>query len=319
MPLARMLASTLDWALCAALYRVQKRHRLTEASAAALENYVSLCEPMTRDEYLAGPEVGAGLEEAGNHWRWPSPVRTVYAENDRACVKLFPCARGWSAPTVIMLHSLMSASDRGYAQWAARFNERGWNACFVHLPFHYSRVPAGFRNGELAITADLVRTGEGLRQGVCEVRQLLGLLRARGGREFGVCALSYGGWIGALLASVEELSFVALLEPIVDVEHAIWKSPAGLALRRELVVRGIRHEVIARHSHLTSPLHAPTKCAPENILLVAGEYDRIAPAESLEKLRDVWAGAQMIRVRQGHFGYGMLRATWGWLEGRGVV
>ena len=65
------------------------------------------------------------------------------------------------APTVLMLHALASASDKGYRLWARRFNAAGWNACFVHLPYHYSRVPPGYHNGELAITPDLVRTAQG--------------------------------------------------------------------------------------------------------------------------------------------------------------
>jgi len=84
------------------------------------------------------------------------------------------------APTVLMLHALASTSDKGYRVWAGRFNAAGWNACFVHLPYHYSRVPPGCQNGELAITPDLVRTGQGLRQGVTEMRQLMAWLRGRG-------------------------------------------------------------------------------------------------------------------------------------------
>ncbi len=72
-----------------------------------------------------------------------------------------------------MLHALMSASDAGYRQWARRFNSLGWNAAFVHLPFHYSRRPRGHLNGELCCTADLVLTGDTVRQAVVEIRQLL--------------------------------------------------------------------------------------------------------------------------------------------------
>src|SRR5207249_6957852 len=82
--------------------------------------------------------------------------------------------------------SLMSASSTGYYRWAERFNKFGWNACFIHLPYHFSRVPTGYRNGELAITPDLIRNAEGLRQGVIELRQLMDALRAQGCCEFGV-------------------------------------------------------------------------------------------------------------------------------------
>ena len=145
----------------------------------------------------------------------------------------FSCADGPTAPTLLILHALLSATHIGYRRLAGHFNALGWNACFVHLPYHYSRVPRGYWNGELAITPDLIRNAEGLRQGVIEVRQLISALRGRGSRDFGILGTSYGAWIGALLACVEsELRFVALMAPIVNVEHASWESPASIFMRR---------------------------------------------------------------------------------------
>ncbi len=73
---------------------------------------------------------------------WQSPYPSGFAANDRARVDFFPATRHWpAAPTVFILHALMSASDLGYRMWARAFGRRGWNACFVHLPYHYSRRP----------------------------------------------------------------------------------------------------------------------------------------------------------------------------------
>jgi hypothetical protein len=214
----------------------------------------------------------------------------------------------------------MSASDRGYRRWAARFNAAGWNACFVHLPFHYLRTPRGHFNGELAITADLVRNAQALRQGVAELRQLMTWLRARDCREFGLWASSYGGWIGALLASVEsDFRFVALMEPIVDVEHAIWVAPTGAALRRELRVQCIEHGLIERHFHLTSPLHAQPLCGGERVVLAAGEYDTIARPDDIARLHALWHGSTLLTEPQGHFGYRLMPAAWSCLVERGWI
>src|SRR4029077_11935572 len=110
---------------------------------------------------------------------------------------------GWSAPTGIFLHALMSASDLGYRETARRFNQNGWNAIFPHLPFHYSRVQGGHFNGVLALTANLPRHAETLRQAVKEMRRVTGYWRDLGCRRFGIIGTSYGGWIGALLSFVE--------------------------------------------------------------------------------------------------------------------
>lgn len=320
MKIANLKAGFLDALMCAGMYAIQRRHRLNASSVAELERYVAECEPLTREQYFAAPPLDSKIEFLDSKLRWPSPIATAFPGNDHTHITLFPCSAGWSAPTVLMLHALMSASDAGYRRRAAMFNARGWNACFLHLPFHYSRRPPGRFNGELAITADLVRTAEGLRQAVSELRQLMALLRARGCREFGLWASSYGGWVGALLTFVErDFRFVGLMEPIVDVKHAIWLSPAGLSVRRELRARGITHDLIARHSHLTSPMHGEPLCGGDRIIFAAGEYDRIARLNDIARLHESWRGSELLRVPQGHFGYLMTPTMWERLVQRGLM
>jgi len=251
---------------------------------------------------------------------WRSPIQTAFAANNVACVELFRTdARKWErTPTVFLLHALMSTSSTGYHRWAEWFNELGWNACFVHLPYHFSRVPAGYWNGELAITPNLIRNAEALRQGVVELRQLRNALREHGCREFGVLATSYGGWIGALLATVEpDLRFVALMAPIVNVDHAIWQSPAARRIRHELIRANIEPSLVARHFPLSSPLHCVPRCDPARVLFVTGEFDSIAPAEQIAAIQRKWHGSELLRVRQGHFGHRMMRETITRLKARG--
>ena len=188
----------------------------------------------------------------------------------------------------------------------------------MHLPYHFSRVPIGYRNGELAITPDLIRNAEGLRQGVIELRQVMDALRAEGCHKFGMLATSYGGWIGALLTLVEsDFRFVALMSPIVNVEHAIWQSPASRRVRRELLQANIERTLVARHFHLSSPLHGQPVCDPARILFVTGEFDTIAPPAEIEAIHQTWRGSELLRVRQGHFGYRMMRETIARLRERG--
>ena len=315
MNLARITAGISDGAMCALMGALQRWHRLTPESRAIFERYVAEHAASSRDRYFICSEMLEADYCLELHRRtaitWFSPIVTRHGENNRVHVDYFAGPDGPAAPTVLFLHALMSASDFGYRRWAADFNARGWNACFIHLPYHYSRRPRGTRNGELAITSDCVRTAEGLRQGVSELRQLMALLRAHGCREFGLWATSYGGWIGALLASVErDFRFLALMAPIVDVTHAIWESPAARALRPELERHGLDRALLARHDPHISPLHAPPLDAAERALLIAGAYDRIAPAATIARLAEAWPGARLHTVPQGHFGYRMMRAAW---------
>src|ERR1700751_3198554 len=253
-------------------------------SPAELANYVARCKSLSRPEfYSKEPIKGLHIEPA--LLSWSSPIESGFSENDMFRAGVFLSSRGWSAPAVVFLHALMSASDFGYQRTARRFNQMGWNAVLVHLPFHYTRVPSGYANGALALTSELVRNAETIRQAVMEIRQLLELFRTKGADHFGLIATSYGGWIGSVLLSLEEdFEFAALLQPDVDIEEAIWKRPAALAIRSRLRRHLTRPGIPRPHAHLPSPFDQKPLVDPSRIHLLAGEIDQIVPVETLERL-----------------------------------
>jgi len=198
----------------------------------------------------------------------------------------------------------MSASSFGYQRIARRFNQMGWNAVLVHLPFHYTRAPTGYLNGALALSSELIRNAETIRQAVMETRQLLELLRTQGADRFGLIATSYGGWIGSLLLSLEEdFEFAALLQPVVDVEEAIWNSPAALAIRSRLRRHLIEPGISRQHAHLSCPFDQKPLVDPRRIHLLAGEFDQIVPVKTLQRFAEAWDAQNLEIVPQGHFGY----------------
>jgi len=308
----RLIEKTSAWAMdgtmCNMMNVLQWRRRADTCTREQLDRYLAACSPMSREEFFR-IQPAARLRQHSGVIEWDSPHPTGHRENDRARVKFYP-VRDPGAPTVLLLHALMSASDVGYRRVASWFNAHGWNVAFPHLPYHYSRKPRRSLNGELAITADLVRNAEGIRQGVVELRQLMVFLRARGSREFGVLGTSYGGWNAALLSFLEtDFRFVALVQPIVNVEKAVWENPGAAAMRRSLRARGHAPGNVARLEHLGSPLHGTPLCDHRRIVITAGLYDRVSPSEDLEVLSERWRGARLIRVAQGHFGYAALRET----------
>lgn len=160
-------AQVCDAAMCSMMNFLQWRLRGHAVTREDFEAYLMQCGPMTRQEFYFAPDpVDFSIE--GNIWRWRSPVASGFAENDFMRADCYPCAKGDSAPTMLIFHALMSASDIGYRRLAAHLNALGWNVFILHLPYHYTRKPRGYLNGELAITANLIRNGETLRQGVVE-------------------------------------------------------------------------------------------------------------------------------------------------------
>ena len=304
----RSAAFAMDSVMCAMMNTLQWRRRLS-CTREELATYLAACAPLSREEYFSLVPPLHPHEQ--DRWlQWETPFPSGFPANDRPRVRLYPCAQPKGAPTVLLLHALMSANDLGYRKVARWFNERGWNAAFPHLPFHYSRTPRGYLNGELAISANLIRNAENLRQGVSELRQLMAMLREKGCREFGLIGTSFGGWNGALLSFLEaDFRFLALIQPIVNVEHAIWENPGSRSMRRILRAQGIERGMSEHHAALTSPLHGTPSCGGDRVILTTGLYDTVSPPSEMRELHRRWKGSRLLEVRQGHFGHVALRET----------
>ena len=312
---SRHLAAALTDSFCCHLINIIN-WRLPDRtnSPAELSSYAARCRSLTRQQFYSKEPIN-GLHIEPTLLSWSSPLDSGFSENDIARARVFLSGQGWSAPTVFFLHALMSASDFGYQHIARRFNQMGWNAVLVHLPFHYTRVPSRYLNGALALTSELIRNAETIRQAVMEIRQLLELFRAQGADRFGLIATSYGGWIGAILLSLEQdFEFAALLQPLVDIEEAIWKSPAALAIRSRLRRHLIEPGVSRQHAHLSCPFDQKPLVDPSRICFVAGEFDRIVPVKTLQRLAETWDIPNLEIVPQGHFGYVAMNRVLRWLK-----
>jgi hypothetical protein len=293
-----------------AMNLVQARRPGGDPDLGATRRYLRHWDGATLAQRLRPPD-GAGFDLCAGRFEAPSPLPFGLAANDRVRLDIRLGPDGWRSPTMFLLHALMSVSDRGYRRWSQRLNERGWSAIFVHLPYHYDRCPPGVPSGAMAVTANLVRTVEGLRQATVELRLAMAALRARGCRRIGVWGQSYGALIGGLLAAVEpELHTAWLLEPILDLSHALWVSPATLAVRRQLRAAGITPELTSRGLQEICPSRRAPAMAPERILLLAGRFDRIAPAAVVRQVRDRWRGSHYADFCQGHIGYTLMPRAW---------
>jgi pimeloyl-ACP methyl ester carboxylesterase len=303
----RHTSSFTDTIVCTLLEAFQRRLPLNVCTPEQLESYLNSCGCLRRDQFFAVTTEIPAIRSQGTLLCWPTPVPSRYPENNRVWAKVFWAGNDrqrFRAPTVILLRALMSTGEFGYRRIAARFNARGWNAVLVELPYHSRRRPPGMPNGALALTADLPHNGETLRQAVIEVRELMAWFRAQGCPEFGLIGTSYGGWIGALVSFLEvDFRFITLLQPVTDIEHILWQSPAGSAVRRMLIQAGIKPGATSRHAHLTSPLHGRPLVPPDRVLIIGGAHDRITPPGVLQELVRRWGGVRYAEVNQGHFGY----------------
>ncbi|CAB4243625.1 conserved protein of unknown function [Methylacidimicrobium sp. AP8] len=316
--LHRRWARCVDEASFAWISLLQARHRPEPTFRQRLEAYVESWRGASLDQYYAlpsgcSPALSVAKRGNGLRIRFPSPLSPGPERRNRTAVFDFWLGpEGWSGPTMILAHGLMSVSDVGYRYWAGRLGALGWNAAFMHLPYHYARRPFGLFPGEMCVTADLVHTAETLRQGVLELRVFVRWLRAQGTRLVGGWGISYGGWVLAEAACVERVfDRLMLLEPIFRIEHAMWESPSGRGIRRTLERLGISAEAAAPHLRLVCPSLARPHLKPEEVLLLGGIYDRVVPLRLLEEFRDAWRGCHLYPFPQGHVGYRLMRESLG--------
>jgi pimeloyl-ACP methyl ester carboxylesterase len=287
---------------------MQARHRLPSDFRARWDVFTAeWAQRPVREFYDIPP--GITPPELPDHGRlhFPSPFPGDFPANNTAAFDFFPCGQGWSAPTMLLAHGLMSVSDIGYRLWARRLNARGWNAVFIHLPFHYSRRLPWHFHGELCVGGELLRTAAGIRQAVVECRLVLQQLARKGGKLFGGWGTSYGGWIMALLGCFEPLlQRLILVEPILNIENAIWRAPSSIMLRANLRRVGLTPEDTSGSLRLVCPVYQQPMMEGRHILMLAGQYDRVAPPEEIEDLARRWSGSRFACFPQGHVGYTLM-------------
>jgi len=301
-------ALTVDIASFGFVNLLQARHPLPPDFRSQWDRFTSDWAGRSLEEFYRVPDnfVPPELPDRGRLF-FPSPYPGDHELNNRAAFDFFPCRQGWSAPTMFLAHGLMSVSDFGYRLWARRLNARGWNAVFVHLPYHYSRRLPWHFHGELCVGGNLLRSAAGVRQSVVECRIVLQQLQRKGGRLFGGWGTSYGGWMMALLGCFEPLlQRLILVEPILQIDNAIWQSPSSISMRTALRRVGLGPEDTAGSMRLVCPAQQKPLLSPQHILMLAGQYDRIAPPEEIEELARLWGGAHFACFPQGHVGYTLM-------------
>jgi pimeloyl-ACP methyl ester carboxylesterase len=308
-PIKDLAAIAIDGVSFGLINVIQARGRAGTHTLEELHRYFSTWPSRAPEDLFAVPrsarlpELGEGN---GTH-RFPSPVPSDCPENNQAHVDIWLGPDGWSSPMMFLLHGHMSVSDVGYRLWAQKLNRLGWSAAFFHLPYHYGRRPRGVLSGELALSSNLIRVCEGIRQAVIELRLVIRALERRGVPHIGLWGTSYGGWVASILCLLERgIRTAWLLEPVADVEHVLFESPATLAIRWSLHRRGITRDEVRRYFRAVCPSYHRPAVDPARILLLAGVFDRVASPACIRRLHQCWKGSHYAEFRQGHVGYQLM-------------
>jgi dienelactone hydrolase len=120
--------------------------------------------------------------------RFTSPVRTPYPENDQVNARWFP-AKGRRA---IVLLPHWNSDAISYVSLCRMFNLMGIAVLRLTMPYHDIRMPAEIQRADYAVSADIGRTLNAVRQGVVDIRCCLDWLEQQGYDKLGIVGTSLG-------------------------------------------------------------------------------------------------------------------------------
>ena len=131
--------------------------------------------------------------------RFTSPVKTPYPENNLVNARWFP-ARGRRA-VVLLPH--WNADAVAYTGLCKVLNLLGVAVLRLSLPYHDIRMPAEIGRADYAVSANIGRTLDAVRQGVVDIRSCFDWLEQQGYPQLGLVGTSLGSCY-AFIASAHD-------------------------------------------------------------------------------------------------------------------
>jgi acetyl esterase/lipase len=221
-------------------------------------------------------------------WRRYASNRTAFAQH-------------WTHPdgprkTLLFVHGFVA--DRYWLNarmFALRWLYRaGYDILLPTLPFHGARRAwAEPFSGYGYFAHGLASLNESMLNAIHDLRVWLDYLEARGTPGVGVSGLSLGGYLSALLASVDgRLSYCIPNSPVVSpVDMARDWLPLRWLVHATMRRTGIGVEQLRQALALHSPLSYQPKLAPEKLLIIGGAGDRLTPPRLVRLLHAHWQGS----------------------------
>jgi pimeloyl-ACP methyl ester carboxylesterase len=179
--------------------------------------------------------------------------------------------------------------------------ELGMNVVMPVLPAHGPRR-TGPISGERTLSGDVMDSLHAGEQAIWDLRRLVSWLRrSEGAPAVGAIGHSLGGYVVALLASLEkDLDCAVAGNPAVDPAHLFWTNAPAI-VTHSLSAEGIRKKTLEELLRPVSPLAMTPLVPPERRAIFAGVIDRVVPPSEADSLWRHW-GKPRIGWYQGPHG-----------------
>ena len=163
--------------------------------------------------------------------RFTSPVKTPYPENNQANARWFR-ARGRRA-VVLLPH--WNSDALSYNSLCRALNWMGIAVLRLTMPYHDIRRPAEIHRADYAVSANIGRTMDAMRQGVVDVRCCLDWLESRGYKEMGIVGTSLGSCYAFIATAHDKrISVAAFNHASTYVADVVWHGQSTRHVREGL-------------------------------------------------------------------------------------
>jgi pimeloyl-ACP methyl ester carboxylesterase len=161
--------------------------------------------------------------------RFTSPVRTPYPEDNLVNARWFP-ARGRRA---IVLLPHWNADAIAYTGLCRVLNLLGIAVLRMSMPYHDIRMPAEISRADYAVSANIGRTLDAVRQGVADVRSSLDWLEQQGYSKLGIVGTSLGSCYAFVAAAHDPRIRVAVFNHASTyVADVVWRGQSTRHIRK---------------------------------------------------------------------------------------
>ncbi|MGA6986217.1 MAG: abhydrolase domain-containing 18 [Terriglobales bacterium] len=203
--------------------------------------------------------------------RFTSPVATPFPENNLVNARWFP-ARGRRA-VVLLPH--WNSDALSYTALCRVLNWMGIAVLRLSMPYHDIRRPAEIDRADYAVSANIGRTLDSVRQGVIDVRCCLDWLEAQGYNRLGIVGTSLGSCY-AFIATAHDprIQVAAFNHASTYFADVVWHGQSTRHIREGLET-GIDLESLRQVWRAVSPMVYFDKFSrwPRRSLIIYAKYD----------------------------------------------
>src|SRR6202790_1602716 len=165
----------------------------------------------------------------GEFLRFTSPVNTPYPENNLVNARWFP-ARGRRA---IVLLPHWNADAIAYTGLCRVMNMMGIAVLRLTMPYHDIRMPAEISRADYAVSANIGRTLDAVRQGVTDIRSCFDWLEQQGYNQLGIVGTSLGSCYAFIAAAHEpRVRVAAFNHASTYVADVVWHGQSTRHIRQ---------------------------------------------------------------------------------------